>query len=73
MTVCNTAARWEECGGKEYEYHAWRCAYYKAEKYAELLYSSDGNYTTGLSKCFSSYLSQLEDFKDYTYHCELAD
>jgi len=36
--ICNSAARWEECGGKELEYAEWQCSKYKAAHYVDYLY-----------------------------------
>eukprot|EP00347_Sterkiella_histriomuscorum_P014652 403360065 len=72
--VCNTGARWQECGGKAFEYSQWMCAYYKAYNYIDYLYSSDGNYTSenGLSECLDSYLNDLPEFKNAEKYCQLA-
>lgn len=45
LGVCNAAARWQECGGKGFEYYQWQCSYYKAVNYVDYLYKKDGNYS----------------------------
>ena len=70
--ICNTAARWEECGGKSLEYNQWKCAYYQAYNYIDLLYTQDGNYTNGLSQCITSYLNDLPELSPANYYCGLT-
>lgn len=69
LNICNTAARWDLCGGKYYEYYNWMCAYYEAYNYADFLYQYDGNYSSGLSNCIGSFMSDIPNFKYGTDYC----
>jgi hypothetical protein len=62
LNICNSAARWDECGGKELEYAEWQCAFYKAQHYVDYLYKSDKNYTKNLDNCIEKYLNDLPEF-----------
>jgi len=33
--ICNTGARWMECGGKALVYNQWMCAYHQASSYVD--------------------------------------
>lgn len=70
--VCNSAARWSECGGRGYEYYKWQCSYYKALNYVDYLYKKDGNFSISLDNCFEKYLSNLPEFKLAEEYCAKA-
>jgi hypothetical protein len=55
----------------DYEYYDWKCSYYTALKYVELLYKSDPNYSD--YSCIDSYLTNMPDFADYMTACSELD
>jgi pterin-4a-carbinolamine dehydratase len=71
--IGNSAARWEECGGKELEYTEWQCSKYKASHYVDYLYKLDGNFSKSLDSCFEKYLKDLPEFKEAESFCGRAE
>ena len=71
--ICNSAARWEECGGMELEYTEWQCSKYKAAHFVDYLYKLDGNFSKSLDSCFDKYLKDLPEFKEAESICGRAE
>ena len=71
--VCNTAASWDECGGRSLEYNAWKCKYYQAYQYVDYLYKEDADYKLSLESCLQLYMGDMPEFKKVTSYCLTAE